>query len=117
MDSDTELVFYSNGDACMLEWGISGEGFAGNFHLHEDGCVVSWFKDSRSEWPVMVVEQQGPWLLLRPLNPPNGLTPLEPGASTRPAEKRYWQFRMLMGDDEQQVFQTIKKWGVKRRPQ
>jgi hypothetical protein len=109
-DGDTELTFYSNGEVCMLEYGFSGEAFWGNYHTHPDGCIVSWFRDYRSEWPVMFVEQDGSFLVLRPRYQPNGLMPMEPGDATRPAEQQYWRFRMLSGDDEKEVLQTVKQW-------
>jgi hypothetical protein len=110
-DSDTELVFYRNHDAVILDYGIAGEAFRGRYHLvNDDGYIVVWFKDFRSEWPVMRVDRDGDALILRPLHPPNGLAPFDPSATTQPAERNYWQFRMLDASQTAEALATAKKW-------
>jgi hypothetical protein len=116
MDGDTELTFYPDGKICMLEWGLSPQEFWGNYRICPEGWLICWFQDYRSEWPAVGLAIEGSDLLLRPLNPPNGLTPMRPGDATQPADLQYWRFRTLTGDDAREVLRTIERWRDRAAP-
>src|SRR4051794_32968545 len=115
-DSDAELTFFPDGSAHLFDWGLSAQSLFGNYHVHPDGCVVVWIEDYRSEWPVMVVHRDPDALRLRPLNPPVDYREETRATISDPHRESYWNFRLLMGDDENQVLKMIEARREAERP-
>jgi hypothetical protein len=109
-DSDTELTFYPDHSVHMFEWGFGLSSYRGSYHVHQDGRIVARFKQFDQEWPVMVVYRDGDALMLRPWDTDVNFVMGNRGRATIPGGKRtYWPFRMITGDDEQNVLEMIKE--------
>lgn len=115
-DSDAELTLFRDGSAYLIEWGLALEHFQGNYHIHPDGCVVIWLKDSRVEWPVMVAHRDADALRLRPLNPPVDFPEETRETIADPQRSSFWNLRQLTGDEEQKVLKNIEAERASTRP-
>jgi len=108
MDSDTELVFFRNGSVGMLEYGIALSRYRGTFSVDSGGRVSAQFQGFPGAWPDMVLERDAGVLLLRPADVENTFVMGGRGGAYIPeGGGTYWPFRILVGDEEKEVLETL----------
>lgn len=112
MDSDTEIVFFPDQTAQMLEWGFSVTHYAGTYHLEPDGHVTATFHDYQPGWPAMILDVDGESLILRPIED-QGFIVGTRGSATIPKDANgFWPFRLIAGEDEKKVLEDLKRLGA-----
>jgi hypothetical protein len=98
-DNDTELTFLLNNAVHMFQWGLALRSFTGTYALEPGGRVTLEFKGYEKKWPHMVLDQALGSLELEPEEPQKNDEWLG-----------YWTFRMLAGDDEENVLKMLREW-------
>ena len=110
MDSDTEIVFFSDGTVGMLEYGYDLQRYLGIYRVDEDGRISIAFASFPRGWPDMTLERDATDLLLRPVDPRIRFVMGSRGAATLIGGRAYWPFRTVTEPEEAKLIARLQGW-------